>query len=254
MALESRKPEVQHSMHLRYPGSTLGQVGPSHDPLSHRLYCWDCPQGAKLVVIPWARKAATWHTIEAIRLILQSKHLTPSWWSCTMVPMEVPEDVSGHHEHRGLEIALPHPGWITGNLTNVQALWGSGQHFLKKPVWCMVHLGLWKNLWSVLCLTAFSRRALSQFSSKSLHSVIAWNMWSHGVCIYTSHKTSFTASVSIAYCEAPSEVTIGSPTGYCLLCGAHQFGCRIATAEVTFCSYELKKYKQGILKWLNNTI
>lgn len=196
MALESRKPEVQHSMHLRYPGSTLGQVGPSHDPLSHRLYCWDCPQGAKLVVIPWARKAATWHTIEAIRLILQSKHLTPSWWSCTMVPMEVPEDVSGHHEHRGLEIALPHPGWITGNLTNVQALWGSGQHFLKEA--CLMHgtFGVVEKFMKCAVLDSFFQEGfesvLFQKSafSYSLEYVISWCLY-----LYLSQNQFYSISI-----------------------------------------------------------
>lgn len=196
MALESRKPEVQHSMHLHYPGSTLGQVGPSHDPLSHRLYCWDCPQGARLVVIPWARGAATWHTIEAIRLILQSKHLTPSWWSCTMVPMEVPEDISGHHEHRGLEIALPHPGWITGNLTNVQALWGSGQHFLKEA--CLMHgtFGVVEKFMKCAVLDSFFQEGfesvLFQKSafSYSLEYVISWCLY-----LYLSQNQFYSISI-----------------------------------------------------------
>lgn len=79
--------------------------------------------------------------------------------------------------------------------------------------------------------------------------MISWHLYLH-----LSLNLFFTASVSLGYCEAPSEVTVRSPTGYCLLHGAHQFGCRTATAEVTFCSYELEQYKQGILKWWNNTI
>lgn len=67
-----------HSMHLRDPGSMLGCVGPSHDPLSHQLYCRDCPQAARFIIIPWARGAAAWHKIEAITLLLQGKLLTPS--------------------------------------------------------------------------------------------------------------------------------------------------------------------------------
>lgn len=200
MALESRKPEVQHSflhsMCLHYPGSTLGWVGPSHDPLSHQLYCWDCPQGTRLVLIPWARGAATWHKIEAIRLILQSKHLTPSWWSCTMVPMEVPEDISGHHEHRGLEIALPHPGWITGNLTNVQASWGSGQHFLKEA--CLMHgtFGVVEKFMKCAVLDSFFQEGfesvLFQKSafSYSLEYVISWCLY-----LYLSQNQFYSISI-----------------------------------------------------------
>lgn len=55
------------------------------------------------------------------------------------VPMDVPEDISGHQEQRKLEIALllPNPGWTTSNSTDVQELWGSRHLFLKEA--CLMH-------------------------------------------------------------------------------------------------------------------
>lgn len=114
----------------------------------------------------------------------------------------------------------------------------------------MAYLGLWKNLWSAWQLfpgglwVDFLPRVCSSYR---LEYVISWHLYLH-----LSLNLLFTASVSLGYCEAPSEVTVRSLTGYCLLHRTHQFGCRTATAEATFCSYELKKYKQGILKWWNN--
>lgn len=109
--------------------------------------------------------------------------------------------ISGHHEGRGMENALPipfplpHPAWITSIQTNVQASWGSQHHFQKEA--CLMHgtFGVLEKF--MKCLTAFSRRTLSRFSSNSLHSVIVRNMWSHGVCIYTSHKPFFFYSIGV---------------------------------------------------------
>lgn len=111
--------------------------------------------------------------------------------------------ISGHHEGRGMPLKnalpvpfpLPHPGWITSIQTNVQASWGSQHHFQKEA--CLMHgtFGVLEKF--MKCLTAFSRRTLSRFSSNSLHSVIVRNMWSHGVCIYTSHKPFFFYSIGV---------------------------------------------------------
>lgn len=113
-----------------------------------------------------------------------------------MVPMEVPEDISGHHEHRGLEIALPHPGWITGNLTNVQALWGSGQHFLKEA--CLMHgtFGVVEKFMKCAVLDSFFQEGfesvLFQKSafSYSLEYVISWCLY-----LYLSQNQFYSISI-----------------------------------------------------------
>lgn len=235
----------------------LGWVGLPHDLFNHQLYCWDCPQVGRLVIIPWARGAAVWHKNEAIRFTCrENTWLLPDGLAQWFSWRSLRTNISRHREHKGLEIALllSHPGCITGNLTNVQASWGSQHCFLKGA--CLVHgtFEVVEKFMKCAVLDSFFQEGFESILfqesafSYSLEYVISWCLY-----LYLSHNH-FTASVSIGYCEAPHEVIVRSPMGYCLLHGAHQFGCRIATAGVTFCSYELKKYKQGTLKWWNNTI
>lgn len=123
-----------------YLGSMLGWVGPPHDPLSHQLYCWGSPQVGGLVIIPWARGAAVWHKNETIRFTCrENTWLLPDGLEQWFPWRSLRTNISRHHEHRGLETALllSHPGWIPGNLTNVQASWGSRHRFLKGA--CSMH-------------------------------------------------------------------------------------------------------------------
>jgi len=102
-----------------------------------------------------------------------------------MFPMEVPKDISGHHEHRGLEVALflPHPGWITNSLTNVQALWGSRHRFLKEA--CLMHgtFGVVEKFMKCAVLDSFLQEGFESIFfqesalSYSLEYVISWCLY-----------------------------------------------------------------------------
>ena len=115
-----------------------------------------------------------------------------------MVPMEVPKDMSGHHEHRGLEIALPlpHPQWITSNLTNVQASRGSWHHFLKEAYLMHGTFGVVEKFMNCAVLDSFFQEGFesiffqeSAFSYSSEY-VISW-------CLYLYLSQNHFYSISI---------------------------------------------------------
>lgn len=171
----------------------LGWMSPFHDPLSHWLYCCDCPRVARLVIISWVRGAVTWHKFDTTRFILQSKFLTPSWCSCTMVPMEVPKDLRTPWAQRTWD--SPSSSW-RGNLINVQALWGSCHHFLKEACLMQGTFGVMEKFIKCAVLDSFFQEGFESIFfqesafSYSLEYVISWCLY-----LYLSQNHFYSISV-----------------------------------------------------------